>query len=48
MKDTWISKFKGLNRLPEDIRAELVAGSKIISVPAGAEIFAPGQTADNL
>lgn len=48
MEETWINKFKGLSRLPDDIRAELVAGSKIISVPAGVEIFAPGQTADNL
>ncbi len=48
MEDTWINKFKGLSRLPSDIRAELVAGSKIVSVPAGTRIFAPGQTADNL
>ena len=48
MDDTWIDKFKGLSRLPEEIRAELVAGSKIVTVPAGTEIFAPGQTADNL
>jgi CRP/FNR family transcriptional regulator len=48
MDDTWISKFKGLSRLPADIRAELEAGSDIVSVPAGTQIFAPGQTADNL
>ncbi|MEL6619823.1 MAG: Crp/Fnr family transcriptional regulator [Pseudomonadota bacterium] len=48
MDDTWIDKFKGLSRLPADIRAELVAGSQIVSVPAGTQIFAPGQTADNL
>lgn len=48
MENTWINKFKGLSRLPSDIRAELVAGSKIVSVPAGTRIFAPGQTADNL
>ncbi len=48
MEDTWITKFKGLSRLPADIRAELNEGSEIISVPAGTEIFAPGQTADNL
>lgn len=48
MEDTWIAKFKGLNRLPADIRAELEAGSEIVSVPAGTQIFAPGQTADNL
>lgn len=48
MDDTWINKFKGLSSLPKDVRGELVAGSKIILVPAGFEIFAPGQTADNL
>lgn len=48
MDDTWICKFKGLSRLPDDIRAELKAGSQIVTVPAGTEIFAPGQTADNL
>lgn len=47
-QQTWITKFKGLSRLPEDIRAELEAGSQIVSVPAGTQIFAPGQTADNL
>lgn len=48
MQDTWITKFKGLSCLPADIRAELEAGSQIVSVPAGTQIFAPGQTADNL
>lgn len=46
--DTWIDKFKGLSRLPADIRDELAAGSQVITVPAGTQIFAPGQTADNL
>lgn len=48
MQDTWIAKFKGLSRLPDDIRAELVAGSQIMKAPEGTRIFAPGQTADNL
>lgn len=48
MEDAWIAKFKGLNRLPEDIKAQLVSGSQIVTAPAGAQIFAPGQTADNL
>lgn len=48
MTETWITKFKGLSRLPDAIRAELAAGSQIITAPAGAQIFAPGQTADNL
>lgn len=48
MEHTWIEKFKGLSRLPGEIREELQAGSQVISVPAGTQIFAPGQTADNL
>lgn len=48
MDDTWIDNFQGLSRLPADIRAELVAGSQIVSVPAGTQVFAPGDTADNL
>lgn len=48
MQESWINKFKGLARLPADIREELEAGSQIVTVPAGTQIFAPGQTADNL
>ncbi|MBF9034374.1 cyclic nucleotide-binding domain-containing protein [Rhodobacterales bacterium HKCCE2091] len=44
----WIERFEGLNRLPPDLRADLARGSKVISVPAGTEVFAPGQSADNL
>jgi CRP/FNR family transcriptional regulator len=44
----WIDMFPGLKGLPEDLRAELVAGSEVVSVPAGTQIFAPGQSADNL
>jgi CRP-like cAMP-binding protein len=48
METTWIDKFKGLSRLPAEIRDELVSGSEIVRVPPGTQIFAPGQTADNL
>lgn len=48
MGETWIDKFEGLGGLPAEIRSELEAGSQIVSVPAGTQIFAPGQTADNL
>ena len=48
MEKSWIDRFKGLSRLPDDIRSELEKGSQIVSVPAGTQIFAPGQTADNL
>lgn len=48
MNDTWIDRFKGLSRLPADIRGELAAGSGIVAVPAGTQVFGPGQSADNL
>lgn len=44
----WIENFEGLRRLPPDIRADLVQGSRIVSVPAGTQVFQPGQSADNL
>lgn len=44
----WIDHFEGLRSLPSDIRETLTARSHIISVPAGTQIFAPGQSADNL
>ncbi|SER99024.1 cyclic nucleotide-binding protein [Tranquillimonas rosea] len=46
--ENWIDRFEGLKRLPPDLRAALVQGSDIVSVPAGTQIFAPGQSADNL
>ena len=48
MKKSWIDSFEGLSRLPADIRSQLESGSKIITVPAGTQIFAPGQSSDNL
>ena len=48
MTSDWIAKFKGLNGLPQDVRTELETGSEIVTVPAGTQIFAPGQPADNL
>jgi CRP/FNR family transcriptional regulator len=48
MDAPWITKFKGLSRLPQDIQDALVAGSKIVTVPEGTQIFAPGKTADTL
>lgn len=45
---TWIDRFAGLARLPADLREALVKGSQTVSVPAGTQVFAPGQSADNL
>jgi len=48
MNGDWIDRFEGLKRLPGELRDALVAGSRIVEVPAGTQIFAPGQSADNL
>ena len=45
---SWIENFKGLSRLPTEIREELQTGSDITEVPAGTQIFAPGKTAESL
>ncbi len=44
----WIDQFEGLKSLSPDLRAELVQGSRLVSVPAGTRVFEPGQSADNL
>lgn len=44
----WIDRFVGLRKLPAEIRADLVSGSRVVSLAAGTPVFAPGQSADNL
>jgi len=44
----WIDRFEGLKRLPPDLRLALIDGSQVVEVPAGTQVFAPGQSADNL
>ncbi len=44
----WIDRFEGLKRLPPDLRQALIDGSQVVEVPAGTQVFAPGQSADNL
>lgn len=44
----WIERFEGLNRLPGNLRRALVDGSQVVRVPQGTQVFAPGQSADNL
>lgn len=46
--DDWIDRFAGLRGLPAEVRADLVAGSNVVSLPAGTTVFAPGQSADSL
>ncbi|QPM89600.1 Crp/Fnr family transcriptional regulator [Pseudooceanicola algae] len=45
---SWIERFEGLSRLPQDLRDELENGSRIVSIPAGTQIFAPGQSPEHL
>ncbi len=47
-KSDWLERFECLNRLAPDLQGELVTGCFIVSVSAGAIVFEPGQTADNL
>lgn len=44
----WTGRFPGLETLPTDLRAALVAGSRVVRVSAGTQVFAPGQPAENL
>lgn len=44
----WIDRFSGLKSLPADVAQSLVAGSKVVHLPAGATVFEPGQHANNL
>lgn len=43
-----IDRFPGLCGLPDDIRADLARGSRVVGFEAGTQIFAPGQSSDNL
>ncbi len=45
---TWIDRFAGLAPMPADLAQRLVSGSKVVRLPAGAQVFQPGQHADNL
>lgn len=45
---SWIDRFAGLKSLPPDVAQVLVAGSRVVQLPAGARVFEPGQQADNL
>lgn len=44
----WVERFEGLKDLPADLRQTLEDGGQVLTVPAGTEVFAPGQSADNL
>jgi CRP/FNR family transcriptional regulator len=44
----WIDRFPGLQQLPADLRNDLTEGSQVVGLSAGTQVFAPGQSADNL
>jgi CRP/FNR family transcriptional regulator len=44
---TWIAHFPGLAQLDESWLQELVARSRVVSLPAGSRIFGPGQAPEN-
>ena len=44
----WIERFHGLSSLPAPVKAQLVAESAVIKVPAGKTVFGPGAVPDNL
>jgi CRP/FNR family transcriptional regulator len=48
LNTSWIERFKGLSGLPQAIREQLVARSRIQRFAEGTKVFEPGQSADNL
>ena len=44
--DTWIEDFPGLRTLPAADRQQLLTGSDVVIFPEGAQLFAPGDSAD--
>ena len=43
----WIDHFPGLQQLPPDLLATLIAQSAVITLPAGSRIYGPGQAPQN-
>ncbi|RMF41527.1 MAG: Crp/Fnr family transcriptional regulator [Alphaproteobacteria bacterium] len=46
--ESWIERFEGLAGLPEPIRDTLIARSKLVTLPAGARVFGPGNVPESL
>ena len=42
----WIEAFVGLRSLPAEVKSELAAGSGVVTLPEGAQVFSPGDSAD--
>lgn len=45
---TWLDRFAGLARLEPAIKAQLLARSAIVAAPAGAVMFGPGKSPENM
>ncbi len=43
----WIDRFPGLTGLEEDLKGPLKAASRVVKMPAGTQIFGPGQAPEN-
>lgn len=44
----WVDRFAGLAAMAPADRARLSAGARVLDVPEGAQVFGPGDEADNL
>lgn len=44
--ETWIDRFPGLARLPDDIVSTISDSSRIVSLPKGSQIYGPGRAPD--
>lgn len=46
--EQWVERFPGLSRLETPTRQLLLARSAVVDVPAGATIFGPGKSPENM
>jgi CRP/FNR family transcriptional regulator len=46
--EDWTARFAGLARLAPELRAELIAESRVATVPQGTVIFGPGKAPEHL
>ncbi len=44
MSGNWMSRFDGLSKLEPAARSALEAAARVVKIPNGTQIFAPGQT----
>lgn len=44
----WIEQFEGLRTLPDPVKRDLLAESRVMRVPVGTAVFGPGAVPDSL